>query len=54
MLFLTGADHGHCGKEKRTRQINLPSATVSLQVVIGLCKRKETAALISQNRRQSK
>ena len=45
MLFLTGADHGHCGKEKRTRQINLLSATVSLQVVIGLCKRKETAAL---------
>ena len=31
--------------------INLQSATVSLQVVIGLCKRKETAALISQNRR---
>ena len=45
MLFLTGADHGHCGKEKRTRQINLLSATVSLQVVIGLCRRKETAAL---------
>ena len=45
MLFLTGADHGHCGKEKRTRQINLLSATVSLQVVISLCKRKETAAL---------
>ena len=45
MLFLTGADHGYCGKEKRTRQINLLSATVSLQVVIILCKRKETAAL---------
>ena len=45
MLFLTGADHGHCGKEKRTRQINLLSATVSLQVVISLCKSKETAAL---------
>ena len=45
MLFLTGADHGHCGKEKRTRQIILLSATVSLQVVISLCKRKETAAL---------
>ena len=44
-LFLTGADHGYCEKEKRTRQNNLPSATVSLQVVIGLCKRKETAAL---------
>ena len=45
MLFLTGADHGYCVKEKRTRQINLLSATVSLQVVIILCKRKETAAL---------
>ena len=45
MLFLAGAYHGYCEKEKRTRQINLPSATVSLQVVIGLCKRKETAAL---------
>ena len=45
MLFLTGADYGHCGKEKRTRQINLLSATVSLQVVISMCKSKETAAL---------
>ena len=45
MLFLTGADHGYCEKEKRTRQNNLQSATVSLQVVIGLCNRKETAAL---------
>lgn len=45
MLFLTGADHGHGGKKKRTRQINLLSATVSLQVVISLCKSKETAAL---------
>ena len=44
MLFLTGADHGYCEKEKRTRRNNLQSATVSLQVVIGLCKRKETAA----------
>ena len=44
-LFLAGADHGHCKKAKRTRQNNLQSATVSLQVVIGLCKRKETAAL---------
>ena len=43
MLFLTGADHGYCEKEKRTRRNNLQSATVSLQVVIGLCKRKETA-----------
>ena len=45
MLFLAGADHGYCEKEKRTQQNNLQSATVSLQVVIGLCKRKETAAL---------
>ena len=45
MLFLAGADHGYCEKEKRTWQNNLQSATVSLQVVIGLCKRKETAAL---------
>ena len=45
MLFLAGADHGYCEKEKRTRQNNLQSATASLQVVIGLCKRKETAAL---------
>ena len=44
-LFLAGANHGYCEKEKRTRQNNLPSATVSLQVVIGLCRRKETAAL---------
>ena len=45
MLFLIGADHEYCEKEKRTRQNNLQSATVSLQVVIGLCRRKETAAL---------
>ena len=45
MLFLAGADHGYCEKEKRTRQNNLQSATASLQVVIGLCNRKETAAL---------
>jgi hypothetical protein len=40
-----GADHERYGKVKWTRQINLQSATVSLQVVISLCKRKETAAL---------
>ena len=45
MLFLAGADHERYGKVKWTRQINLQSATVSLQVVIGLCKRKETVAL---------
>ena len=44
-LFLAAANHGYCEKEKRTRRNNLQSATVSLQVVIGLCKRKETAAL---------
>ena len=43
--FLAGADHERYGKVKWTRQINLQSATVSLQVVISLCKRKETAAL---------
>ena len=50
MLFLTDVDHVSFGKAKETRQINLLSATVSLQVVIGLCKRKETAAL-NQSRR---
>ena len=45
MLFLTDVNHVSSGKANETRQINLPSATVSLQVVIGLCKRKETAAL---------
>ena len=53
MLFLIDVDHGSFEKAKETRQINLQAATVSLQVVIGLCKRKETAALISQNRRLS-
>ena len=43
MLFLIGADHGYCEIKRRTRKNNLQSATVSLQVVIGLCKRKETA-----------
>ena len=51
MLFLIDVDHGSFEKAKETRQINLQAATVSLQVVISLCKRKETAALISQNRR---
>ena len=51
MLFLIDVDHGSFEKAIGTRQNNLQSATVSLQVVIGLCKRKETAALISQNRR---
>ena len=45
MLFLTDVDHASFEKANGTRQINLQSATVSLQVVIGLCKRKETAAL---------
>ena len=36
MLFLAGADHGRYEKAKWTRQMNLPSAAVSLQVVIGL------------------
>ena len=54
MLFLTDVDHVSFEKANETQQNNLQSATVSLQVVIGLYKRKETAALISQNRRQSK
>ena len=45
MLFLAGADHERYGKVKWTRQNNLQSAPVPLQVVIGLCRRKETAAL---------
>ena len=45
MLFLTDVDHVSFEKANETRQNNLPSATVSLQVVIGLYKRKETAAL---------
>ena len=43
MLFLTDVDHVSFEKANETRQNNLQSATVSLQVVIGLCKRKETA-----------
>ena len=46
MLFLTDVDHVSFEKANETRQNNLQSATVSLQVVIGLCRRKETAALI--------
>ena len=45
MLFLTDVNQVSYGKANETRQIILPSATASLQVVIGLCKRKETAAL---------
>ena len=45
MLFLTDVDHVSFEKANETRQNNLQSATVSLQVVIGLCKRKETAGL---------
>ena len=44
MLFFTDVDHVSFEKANETRQNNLQSATVSLQVVIGLCKRKETAA----------
>ena len=45
MLFLTDVDHVSFEKANETRQNNLQSATVSLQVVIGLCTRKETATL---------
>ena len=48
MLFLTDVDHVSFEIANETRQNNLQSATVSLQVVIGLCKRKETAALKSK------
>ena len=48
MLFLTDVDHVSFEKANETRQNNLHSPTVSLQVVIGLCKRKETAALKSK------
>ena len=47
-LFLTDVDYVSFEKANGTRQNNLQSATVSLQVVIGLCKRKETAALKSK------
>ena len=47
-LFLTDVDHVSFEKANETRQNNLQSATVSLQVVIGLCNRKETAALKSK------
>ena len=43
-FFFTDVDHVSFEKANETRQNNLQSATVSLQVVIGLCKRKETAA----------
>ena len=38
MLFLTDVDHVNFEKANETRQNNLQSATVSLQVVIGLCQ----------------
>ena len=48
MLFLTDVDYVSFEKTNETRQNNLQSATVSLQVVSGLCIRKETAALKSK------
>ena len=45
MLFLTDVNHANFEKANETRQNKLHSATVSLQVFIGLCRRKETAAL---------
>ena len=45
MLFLTDVDYVSFEKTNETRQNNLQSATVSLQVVIGLCRHKETSAL---------
>ena len=48
MLFLTDVDHVSFEKANETRQNNLQPATGSRQVVIGLCNRKETAALKSK------
>ena len=45
MLFLIDVGHVSFEKANETRKNNLHSATVSLKVVIDLCKRKETAAL---------
>ena len=45
MLFLTDVDHVSFEKANETRQNNLQSATVFLQVVISLCICNETAAL---------
>ena len=50
MLFLAGADHGRYGKAKWTRQTNLPSATMSLQVVIGL-QAQRSGGFETQSRR---
>ena len=48
-LFLAGEGHGNYEKEKRTRRY-LQGTAVSFQVVIGLWKLKETAALKSSRR----
>ena len=48
MLFLTDVDHVSFEKANETRKNNLQSATVSLQVVIDLCKRKERGCRISK------
>ncbi len=45
MLFLIDVGHASFENANETRKNNLQPATVSLQVVIGLYKRKETAAL---------
>ena len=45
MLFLTDVNHVSFEKANETRQNNLQSATVYLQVVIGLYRRKDTSAL---------
>ena len=51
MLFLAGADHERYEKAKWTRQMNLPSAAVSLLVVIGLYKCKRNGGSETQSRR---
>ena len=53
MLFLTDVDHVSFEKANETRQNNLQSATVSLQVVIDLCKssrRRCLTAVLSHHR----
>ena len=53
MLFLTDVDHVSFEKANETRKNNLQSATVSLQVVIDLCKssrRRCLTAVLSHHR----
>ena len=51
MLFLAGEDQGRCEKAKRTRRYPPMGRHVPASRHWFVCRRKETAALISQNRR---